>query len=575
MTPPLIRPILALALAALIAVPPAAQAQTDTFGDAGAYLAARVAGTTNDYRAAGLWFNRALLADPGNLALMEGSIISHMALGDFGQAATVAAQLDKSGVKSQSAAIAILADNAKNGRFEAIIAALDGGSGIGALVDGLVKAWSELGAGRMSDALAGFDTLATTEGLEAFGLYHKALALASVGDFEGADAILSGRANGGLQVMRRGSVAHAQILSQLERNSEALAMLEAAFGTGQDPGIDALRSRLTAGETLPYDVARNAADGIAEVFFTLATALNGEAEDGFTLLYARVASHLRPDHSEAILLSAGLLRAQNQPDLAAETYATILPTDSAFHVAEIGRAESLYAAGKTDAAIEVLQALTRSHTDLMAVHLALGDALRREERYVEAIVAYDAAIARLDTAENRHWPLFYSRAICHERQKNWALAEPDFRKALELEPDQPQVLNYLGYSFVEMGENLDEALSMIERAVAARPDAGYIQDSLAWALFRMGRPAEAVEPMERASLLEPVDPIVTDHLGDVYWAVGRRLEAEFQWRRALSFEPEEKEAIRIRRKLEIGLDAVLAEEGAAPLPTLDAAVDAD
>jgi len=127
------------------------------------------------------------------------------------------------------------------------------------------------------------------------------------------------------------------------------------------------------------------------------------------------------------------------------------------------------------------------------------------------------------------------------------------------------VLNYLGYSLVEKQEKLEEALEMIERAVEARPDSGYIVDSLGWALYRLGRYEEAVGHMERAAELLPVDPIVNDHLGDVYWAVGRRTEARFQWNRALSFDPEPEEAERIRRKLEVGLDAVLAEEGAEPL----------
>ena len=170
----------------------------------------------------------------------------------------------------------------------------------------------------------------------------------------------------------------------------------------------------------------------------------------------------------------------------------------------------------------------------------------------------------------RHWSLFYSRGICHERGGDFPAAEVDFRRALALNPDQPQVLNYLGYSLVDRGEKLPEALEMIERAVAAQPDQGYILDSLAWALFRLGRHDEALKPMEQASLLEPVDPVVTDHLGDVYWMVGRTLEAQFQWRRALSFDPAEKDAQRIRRKLEVGLDVVMAEEAAAAAPAVKA-----
>jgi tetratricopeptide (TPR) repeat protein len=552
------QPVLALMLAAALMLPQRAAADPD----AGAYLAGRIAGGGSDYRAASMWFTRALLADPGNLALMESAIISRIALGEIEPAAAIAAEMAGAGGESQPAIIALLADQAKRGDFAGLLEDAAAGRGIGLLIDGLVAAWAELGTGRMSEALAGFDTLAATEGMEAFGLYHKALALASVGDFEGADAILS---DGALRVMRRGTVAHAQILSQLERNDQAIAVLDQAFGNQQDPGIDMLRTRLGAGETLPYDVAVNATDGLAEVFFTLATALNGEAEDGYTLLYARVAAHLRPDHTEALLLSAGLLSAQGQHELAAETYAAIPASDPAFHVAEIGRADALRASGKTEAALEVLQALTRSHGDLMTVHLALGDMLRRDERYAEAAAAYDLAIARIGTPQRQHWSVFYSRGIAHERQKQWPEAEADFRRALELEPDQPQVLNYLGYSFVEKGENLDEALGMIERAVAARPDAGYIQDSLAWAYFQLGRYEDAVAPMEKASVLEPVDAVVTDHLGDVYWAVGRRLEAQFQWRRALSFEPTEAEATRIRKKLDVGLDAVRAEEGLTPV----------
>jgi len=147
--------------------------------------------------------------------------------------------------------------------------------------------------------------------------------------------------------------------------------------------------------------------------------------------------------------------------------------------------------------------------------------------------------------------------------------ERDFRKALELNPNQPDVLNYLGYSLVEQRIKLDEALEMIQTAVAENPDSGYITDSLGWIFYRLGRFDEAVAPMERAVELLPVDPIVNDHLGDVYYKVGRTREAEFQWKRALSFEPEEAEAKRIRDKLARGLTAVLADEDAAEEQTAD------
>ncbi len=555
------RPLLVLA-AFLAAAPLPGQAQE---GDAGAYLAARTAAASSDYVAAASWFTRALISDPGNQQLLEGAIVGQIASGQVEAAVPVAQRLAATGASSQSAAIVLVADQARRGAWQEMLDGAQARKTLGSLTEGLTAAWAELGAGRMSEALAGFDKVAATPGMEAFGLYHKALAMASAGDFEGADAILSGKAGGNIGVMRRGVIAYVQILSQLERNADALAMLDRSFGTEPDPAIAAIRARLVANETLPFDIVRTPTDGVAEVFFTMASALTGEASDGSTLVFARIASFLRPDHTDAILLSAGLLEAQGQYDLATAAYAQIAPDNPSYLEAEIGRAKALSASGNTAAAIEALQKLARTDGDLLVVNLSLGDLYRKESRFEEAAQAYDRAIAAVTTPEARHWPLFYSRGIALEQMKRFDQADADFRRALELNPGQPQVLNYLGYSMVERNINLDEALGMIKRAVAAEPDSGYIVDSLAWALFKLGRYDDAVMPMERASILEPVDPIVTDHLGDVYWSVGRRLEAEFQWHRALSFDPEDELADRIRRKLAVGLDAVLIEEGAPPL----------
>jgi tetratricopeptide (TPR) repeat protein len=557
-----------VALVALLGSLPPVMARADE--NAGAYLAGRSAATNRDYADAAIWFSLALEADPDNLGLVEGVLESQIGLGDFDGAAVSAARLIAAGQPGQMAPIAMLVRQAEAGDYDAILADT-AGAGVNKLYDQLTKAWALVGKGDMSAALAGFDALANDPSLGGFGLYHKALALASVGDYEGADDIMSGRAAGPIIVMRRGVVAHVQILSQLERNADALAVLDATFGTSADPEVVALRARLAAGEPIPFDVTRTAKDGLAEVMFTIAGGLNGEADDTFTLVYARAAARLRPDNAEAQLMTAGLLEQLGQFDLATQSYAAVPATEPSFFIAEIGRAETLRKSDKTEAAIEVLHALARSHAEVLGVHVALGDALRREERFAEAIVAYDTAMALVPVAEVQHWTIVYSRGVSHERNGDWPAAEADFRQALALNPDQPQVLNYLGYSFVDRGENLDEALQLIERAVAAEPQSGYIVDSLAWAYFRLGRYADAVEPMERASLLEPVDPVVTDHLGDVYWAVGRVLEAQFQWRRALSFDPDEAEAARIRRKLEVGLDAVRAEEGADPIRPVAAA----
>ncbi|MBK6466131.1 MAG: tetratricopeptide repeat protein [Rhodobacter sp.] len=533
-------------------------------GDSGAYLAARVAESENDFRAAAAWYERALLADPANPSLIEGAIYAELGLGNFDKARVLAEGLGDAAKDNQLAGFAFDATEAAAGDYAALIAAAADGRKVGPLLDELVVAWAKLGEGRMADALKDFDAVSEMHGMEAVGLYHKALALAVAGDFEGAEKILSGEAAGPINLNRRGVIARVQILSQLERNADALVLLDQTFGTEPEPALDALRARLQAGEPLPFAMIPDARAGIAEVFFTIGTLLLGESDPAYVLMHSRVANHLDPANDEALLLTAQALEDLEQHDLAVETYARFPKNSPAFYSAEIGRSDALYAAGRKEAAIEVLQALARGYPELVVVHSSLADILRREDRCAEAVASYDAALALVPKVDQVHWTLFFSRGICHEKLKTWDKAEADFRRALDLRPGQPQVLNYLGYSLVDRGLKLDEALELIQAAVRAEPEAGYIIDSLAWAYFRLGRYEEALAPMEKASVLEPVDPVVTDHLGDVYWMVDRKREAEFQWHRALSFGPEEKEAVRIRRKLEVGLDAVMKEEVTGP-----------
>ncbi len=548
---------------AVIMGTPQSRAETSV---SGAYLAARHASGGSDYSSAATYYAQALLSDPANPLLQESALIAYLGTADFDRAVVIAREMGAAPDGSQIAALVLLAERGRTGDFDGVLSLLKEGINVGPLVGVLAEAWAELGRGHMSDAVRSFDRLSKMRGLEAFGLYHKALALASVGDFEGADQIFSGEAGRPMRATRRGVQAHVQVLSQLERNADALALLDAAFAVDLDPALSDIRARLVAGERLPFTMVGSAVDGLAETFYTVAGALNSETPDAYTLVYARLGEYLRPGLVDAILMTAAILEQQEQFDLATAAYARIPRDDPAFHAAELGRADALVAADRTEAAIEVLEQLTRSHPDLPGVWSALGDTLRREERYGEAARAYDKAISLFDTPEAAQWFLFYARGIAHERTNAWDKAESDLRTALRLEPEQPQVLNYLGYSYVEKQENLTEALTMIERAVAARPEDGYIIDSLGWALFRLGRYEESVVQMERAVERMPADSLVNDHLGDVYWAVGRAREAAFQWRRALSFGPEtEKDAVRIRRKLEVGLDAVLAEEGTAPL----------
>ena len=553
-----------LALTAVLILTGAA-GRAELTEDIGAYLAGRSAALDQDFGPAAAYFGQAVAADPANPVLLENTLAALLGLGNVSAAIPVADQIVRLGITSQFAHMTRNAAAAADGRWEDISVAIDQGQSVGPLVDGLVRAWARLGQGEMTAALAEFDAVIAAPGLKSFGLYHKALALAVVGDFEGADAILSLPPTEGMQHTRQSSLAHAQVLSQLGRNPDAVAMLDATFGPGLDPTLAALRDRLDAGEAVPFTYVSDAQTGIAEVYYSVAMALGAETSDSYVLIYGRIAQYLDPGNTEVTLLIAELLDGMQRFELANITFDLIPRDDPAFLAAELGRAAVLRRAGQSETAVEVLQQLAESQPAAGVVQATLGDALRGLSRFAEAKTAYDTALALYPPGDRARWFVLYARGITYYQLDQWPQAEADLRASLALSPDQPQVLNYLGYSLIEEGRDLAEALALIEQAVAIRPDSGAIVDSLGWALFQLGQYDEAVMQMERAAALEPVDAVVNDHLGDVYWAVGRQTEARFQWNRALSFDPEGPEAARIRAKLDVGLDAVLADEGAEPL----------
>lgn len=547
-------PLFALAM---MAMPMAAHAD----GLAGSYLAARAAAITGDHAEAAAYFDRALQLDPGNPFLISNAVFALSSLGEWERAAAVAQDLPAGADGQELVALVDFVRHVTENRLSEAIAMIEAGNGPGPLADELTRAWLTFGQGDMSGAVETFEALAAERGLEELAALHLALARAAVGDFEAAHEILSGGT--GVQITNTERVvrARAVIMVQLGMRGEALDLLDGYTQAVPDPGLLALQARIGSGAEDPYDFVITAQDGVAEVFFTVGQLLSSDRNTTLPLLMAQAARGIDPDHTDAVVLAGELMRANEQFQQAAATYELVPEGDPNYIEAQMGRAESLEDMGAQEEAVAILSALAETRPELASVQAAYGDILRRSEQFEEAIAAYSAVLDLVDPDQPRYWFIHYARAICYHQLDDWDPAEADFRRALELNPEQPNVLNYLGYSLVEQRRSFDEALGMIQRAVAARPDSGYIVDSLGWVYYRLGRFDEAVAPMERAVELEPNDPIVNDHLGDVYWTVGRYREAEFQWHRALSFDPEEEDAARIRRKLEVGLDVVLEEEG--------------
>ena len=565
-----LRHLCGASLAALIicAAPSAAQTITP---DAGAYLAARSAGKAADFEFGARYYAQALIADPSNPAIMENALTAQVSLSRFPGAINLANRMQDIGINRQIPNIFIAAEAAAVGNWDKIFEQLESGHTVGPVVDGLMQGWAHLALNEYEQAMASFDRVTETSGLRSFGIYHKALALASLGEYDAAIRIFDlTTASDGLRHNRRSAIAHAQMLSLVDRHDDAVALIDAVFGEALDARLINLRNTIAAGEAAPYDIVTTPVEGVAEIFMAVAEALRADAPDNYVLLYARAAQYLTRDNTETLLLAAGLLEDLERYELANTAFSSVPRNDPAYPLAELGRAEALRKGGNYDGAIEVLRTLTRDFPDMTAVYVSLGDTLRQSGDNAAANEAYTAALSRYAPTNPDRWIVHYTRAVTFHQLDRWTEAEKDFRAALVINPDQPQVLNYLGYSLVERGEKLEEALMMIERAVAAQPQNGAIVDSLGWVLFQMGVYDEAVVHLENAAALEAVDPVINDHLGDAYWAVGRAAEAQFQWQRALSLlDDGDTEANRIRRKLEFGLNVVLLEEGGEPIDVAD------
>ena len=535
----------------------------------GGYLAGRHALSTKDFDAASTYLSRALEDDLENPELLNGLISVQVSLGDIGAAKISSDNLDLLGVQTQLSNMVKIAIQLRNRDFDNAKQQIENEQGINPLLDKIVTGWAFADEGNFENAETIFDEIGKGSSLAQFSQMQKASMLAAYGRYESALNTIENLEKNSNRISIDARALKVQLLLKLDNKEEATEYFSKIFGDGVNSDAANLRMQV---EDHPnaYSIEESLSleAGIAYAFYAIADILKDDADPNTALLYVRLAQYLNENSQKAILLAADLLEQMGQYDLAVEEYAKISPSSSYFLSSELGRVGALRDGGKTEAALEVLYYLSREFSDIGIVHNSLGDFLRREERYSEAKIAYDRAVDIYRENNNVSWVVLYARGITHERLQEWDKAESDFRNALTINPDQANVLNYLGYSLIDRGEKLDEAMTMIEKAVSLQPESGYIVDSLAWGLFKLGQYETAIPHMEKAAELMPVDPIVTDHLGDLYWAVGRQLEAKFQWRRALSFDPELKDATRIREKLRIGLDRVLVNEGLKPTSEL-------
>ncbi len=516
---------------------------TSAPGVAAAFLTGRFAAAQADNDYAARQFLRVLGADPGSAPIRQQAFLTALLAG-----LPEAERLARLMPDDPAAQLLLGGLDARAGRWEQAETrfASMARQGITLLLQPLLTAWAQAGQGRPEVALG---TLATTPDAQRFralfALHGGMIADLANRPADAARLYRTAAAEFGgtnLQLAR-------QLASWLQRQGEAAearSTLATLLQASPDLAIAGPSLLAAVGER----PVRSATDGMAEAYLTLAGALRGQERAAFTQVLVQLALDLRPDSATGRLLLAEIQDGRGRPALALAALAPIAADDPLSPVVRLRRAASTERLGKTADALAMLDDLARDTPGQPEAPTMQGDILRSQKRFSDSVAAYDRAIAMLPKPPPRaSWPLFYSRGISLDRAHVWARAEADFMTALELQPDQPMVLNYLGYSWTEQGRNLPRARDMVERAVQQRPNDGAITDSLGWVLLRQGDVRGAIKYLERAVELEPEDPTINGHLGDAYLAAGRKIEAQFQWRRALNLKPEADEATKLQAKL--------------------------
>jgi tetratricopeptide (TPR) repeat protein/LysM repeat protein len=540
---------------------------------AGAFLAARVAEADNDLGSAINYYTRALSLDPDNEALQQSLMITLISNGQFDRALPYARKLKTVARVERFSRLALAVDSFRAKKYgdaeNWLKLALE--SDLDKLITGVMTAWAKEGEGDAGEALSYLKKLDGPDWYTLFVSYHRAL-IADVAnrkaDAEAAyQATLDNTAAGAAapDTYMRAAEAYARFLYRSGEKDKALSVLDKAdeFAPERLP-IAALRKEIKAGAAIQPMIA-GVNEGAAEVLLDLGAALTRSGGEDFVRLYLEYALVLAPK-SDALLLQLGVVADQQKnAEEAIGFFKRISPDSPMKHVAEMQIGLDLADLGRNDEAIGHLKTVLAQDPDDMKAYLALGGVYAAKDDYRAAADLFDQAVARIPNPTADDWTIFYRRGIAYERLKEWPKAEPNFKEALKLSPDQPQVLNYLGYSWIDMDINLEGGLKMIRKAVDQRPSDGYIVDSLGWAYYKLGRYQDALVQLQRAVSLKPEDPVLNDHLGDALWRVGRKLEATYQWRHASDMHPDPQTLASVQKKLAEGLPppagAVVADAG--------------
>jgi Flp pilus assembly protein TadD len=531
-------------------------------GASGPLLAGRQARAEHDMENASRYFAMALARAPDDERIRNEAFTVFLMNGDMDRVVPLAEVLRSDRDKRLEASIVLLVDAVRSGNYERagdILEQIPDGPAAHLLTP-IIRAWLDYAENQtVSEArlkhLLNMGPFLTVTSHQAAILYEL------TGDMIAAEAAYErGLQTGGAAheifalsygefLERRGEDEKANrlyaFMQEAHANSPALAMILQRRATGAAPNLLV--------SDIPFHLSR--------AFLEFVDALRKDGHAGFAQSYVQLALYLSPSDAGRLML-ADLAAGQDYWREAIRLYDAV-STETAFRRTALIRQSQMHEfAGDTDQAIKQLQTILNGEPDDTDVLVSLADIYRRADNFAQAETYYVRAFDLLEADKGADWGLWFSLGICRERLGKWSVAELDLKKARQLSNDDPVVLNYLGYSWIEKGIHLAEAEALVQLAVRKEPSNGFYVDSLGWLYFRRGEFETALMFLEKASQLEPTDPVITDHLGDVLWRLNRRTEARYQWRKALAFDPPEDLKSTLDKKMFSGLGEYSPEERA-------------
>jgi len=520
----------------------------------GEYLTGRHALFNHQYDVAADNYLEAIKQDPENIELMQFSLSVFIAAGRFEDAFFVNEKLKEMDAQNEVSNILDFFNKTKNKSYDEALIDIDelSSTGIMNLIKPFFRAWIDAAEGSASEIDAVVNSFEEENNFNFFNFFQAGLIYEYLEDFEKAESFYAQALNERGLLNLRAVEAYGKILNKNGKTGKAISILEEYID--QAPANEQLKATLIEvrndEQFAPFVSSLD--EGFAEIFYTVSTILMQDNVKSIATNFLQYATFFKPDFPLVHFLLAQIFESDEYYRGAQNEFDKIKSDSPLYFQSKLQRAWLYNDMDRPEETIAALLKLEEEYPDNREVLNSIAEFYRMNERFAEAIPAYSKVIDNIEEENVRDWIIYYTRGIVFDQEKRWAEAEKDFKKALEIRPEQPMVLNYLAYSWVDRGLNYVEAKKMLIRAVELRPNDGYIVDSLGWALYKMGDYEEAVPVLERAAQLETQDWAINDHLGDAYWTVGRKNEARFQWRHALSLSPDEDKIDLIKSKIKDG-----------------------